>query len=65
MCRNIKQLRRPDPPANEEETRLAALQYVRKISGYRSPSRANRPAFDRAVDEIAAATLKLLTSLQH
>lgn len=64
MCRNIKQLRQPDSPPDLEEARLAALQYVRKVSGYRSPSRANRAAFDQAVDEIAHATQRLLESLQ-
>jgi hypothetical protein len=60
MCRNIKQLRIPDRPASEEETRAAALQYVRKVSGYRAPSRLNRVAFDQAVEEIAASTQRLL-----
>ena len=63
MCRNIKQLRQPDQPPTEEEMRGAALQYVRKVSGFRVPSRANQAAFDQAVDEIAAATQKLLGSL--
>jgi hypothetical protein len=63
MCRNIKQLRQPEAPPTAEEIQLAALQYVRKVSGYRLPSRTNQPAFDQAVDEIAAATQKLLDSL--
>jgi hypothetical protein len=63
MCRNIKQLRQPERPPTEEELRAAALQYVRKVSGYRLPSRLNQAAFDLAVDEIAMATEKLLSSL--
>jgi hypothetical protein len=63
MCRNIKQLRQPDRPPTQEELRAAALQYVRKVSGYRLPSRANQAVFDQAVDEIAAATQKLLEHL--
>jgi hypothetical protein len=63
MCRNIKQLRQPDQQPTDEELRLAALQFVRKVSGYRVPSRLNQPAFDQAVDEIAAATKKLLEGL--
>jgi hypothetical protein len=63
MCRNLKQLRHPDRPATEEELYEAALQYVRKISGYRSPSRVNQDAFQRAVTEIAAASRQLLESL--
>jgi hypothetical protein len=66
MCRNIKQLRQPDGPANDEEIREAALQYVRKVSGYRVPSRANQAAFNQAVAEIAASTRALLDNLnQH
>ena len=68
MCRSIKTLRRPDEPATEEEVRAAALQYVRKVSGYRQPSRANAEAFDVAVGEIAAASRRLLdavTSPRH
>lgn len=64
MCRSIKKLRTPEPPASPEEIHAAALQFVRKISGYRQPSSANRPAFDAAVAEIAAAAEKLLTALQ-
>lgn len=64
MCRNIRQLRYPDRPATDEELHDAALQFVRKISGYRSPSRVNREAFERAVIEIAAASRHLLDNLQ-
>ena len=53
MCRSIKTLRRPDTPATDDELHAAALQFVRKISGYREPSRANEQAFSQAVDEIA------------
>ena len=64
MCRSIKTLRRPDGPATDEEIRAAALQFVRKISGYRKPSRANERAFSAAVDEIALASRELLDSLK-
>jgi hypothetical protein len=63
MCRNIKTLFNYDPPATEEEIRASALQYVRKISGFRSPSQANQGAFDRAVDDVAEVSKKLLRSL--
>ena len=63
MCRNIKTLHNFEPPATEDEVREAALQYVRKISGSSKPSKANQEAFDRAVDEVAAATGRLLASL--
>lgn len=63
MCRNIKQLRRPNQPPTDEELQLAALQFVRKVSGYRAPSSANRQAFDQAVAEIAAATRALFDNL--
>jgi hypothetical protein len=63
MCRNIRQLHNFDPPASEEEVQDAALQFVRKISGSNKPSKANDEAFDLAVDEVAAATRKLLDSL--
>jgi hypothetical protein len=63
MCRNIRTLHNFEPPATEEEVRGAALQYVRKISGSTKPSQANVEAFDRAVDEVAQATSKLLDSL--
>jgi hypothetical protein len=63
MCRNIRTLHNFDPPATAEEVNDAALQYVRKISGSTKPSKANAEAFDRAVDEVAAATARLLDSL--
>jgi hypothetical protein len=63
MCRNIRTLHNFDPPATGEEARDAALQYVRKISGSTKPSRANEDAFNRAVDEVAEATTRLLDSL--
>jgi hypothetical protein len=63
MCRNIRTLHNFEPPATEEEIRDAALQYVRKISGYTKPSRANAEAFDRAVDTVAAASAELLAEL--
>ena len=63
MCRSIKQLRLPDQPASDDEVRAAALQYVRKISGYRAPSRADQAAFDAAVDSVASATRRLLDEL--
>jgi hypothetical protein len=64
MCRSIKTLRRPDEPATDEEIRAAALQFVRKVSGYRAPSKANTAAFEEAVDEVAEASRRLLTSLR-
>ena len=63
MCRNIRTLHNFEPPATDEEIRDAALQYVRKISGSTKPSQANAEAFDRAVDEVALATGRLLDSL--
>ena len=63
MCRSIKQLRNTEIPATEEEIRAAALQFVRKVSGYRKPSKANEAAFERAVDEVAEATQKLINNL--
>ena len=63
MCRNIRPLHNFQPAATEAEVRDAALQYVRKISGYNKPSRANEAAFERAVDEIAHATMHLLDEL--
>ena len=63
MCRNIRTLHNFDPPATKEEAHDAALQYVRKISGSTKPSKANAEAFDRAVDEVTAATTRLLDSL--
>ena len=64
MCRSIKTLRRSGPPASTDEIEAAALQFVRKISGYRSPSRANKAAFDSAVAEISESSGRLLTSLR-
>ena len=63
MCRSIKVLRRPEPPVTPEEVSAAALQFVRKISGYHRPSQANERAFQTAVDEIAAASHRLLESI--
>ena len=63
MCRNIRQLHNFEPPASEDEVRDAALQYVRKISGYNKPSQANAEAFDRAVEAVATASRELLDSL--
>jgi hypothetical protein len=63
MCRNIRTLHNFNPPATEEEIHDAALQYVRKISGSTKPSRANAEAFDRAVDDIARVTARLLDEL--
>jgi hypothetical protein len=63
MCRNIKPLFNFDPPATDEEVRDAALQFVRKLSGYHTPSQLNEAAFNRGVDEIAAAARHLLESL--
>jgi hypothetical protein len=63
MCRNIRPLYNFEPPANEEEVRDAALQYVRKISGFTKPSQANAEAFERAVDRIAEASMQLLGEL--
>ena len=64
MCRNIRTLHNFDPPASDEEIRAAALQYVRKISGFAKPSRANAEAFDRAVHVVAEASAELLGELQ-
>ena len=64
MCRNIRVLFNFQPPATEEEMRAAALQYVRKVSGTRAPSRANQERFDRAVEEIARATRTLLDGME-
>lgn len=63
MCRNIKPLFNFEPPATDKEVHDAALQFVRKLSGYRKPSQANQAAFDRAVEDIAAATRTLIDSL--
>jgi hypothetical protein len=63
MCRNIRTLHNFDPPATEQEVRAAALQYVRKISGFTKPSRANEEAFERALDAVAKASAELLSEL--
>jgi hypothetical protein len=63
MCRNIRTLHNFEPPASDEEVSAAALQYVRKVSGSTKPSQVNAEAFDRAVDEVAAATTTLLRAL--
>lgn len=63
MCRSIKPLRLPDRPATETEVYEAALQYVRKVSGFRKPSQANQAAFDAAVQEVAEATRRMLSRL--
>jgi hypothetical protein len=64
MCRNIRTLYNFEPPASEEEIRAAALQYVRKISGFTKPSRSNEEAFAEAVGAVAAASARLLATLQ-
>ncbi len=64
MCRNIRTLYNFDPPATEEEVRAAAVQYVRKVSGFNKPSRTNEAAFARAVDAVAIASSQLLVELQ-
>ena len=64
MCRNIRQLYNFEPPATTDEVRAAALQYVRKISGFNKPSQVNQEAFDRAVDEIAHVSQHLLDALE-
>jgi hypothetical protein len=63
MCRSIHTLHNFEPPATQEEMRAAALQYVRKVSGYTKPSQANEEAFERAVDAVEAATSRLLDEL--
>lgn len=63
MCRNIRTLHNFEPPATDDEIRAAALQFVRKISGFTAPSRANAAAFDRAVDEVASASRRLIAGL--
>ena len=63
MCRNIHTLYNYEPPATDEEVRAAAVQYVRKVSGFNKPSRANEDAFARAVDEVSDATARLLAEL--
>ena len=64
MCRNIKTLFNFEPPATEEEVRASALQFVRKLSGFNSPSQANAEAFNRAVSEVSDSARRLLASLQ-
>ena len=64
MCRNIKTLFNFDPPVTEDEVRAASLQFVRKITGFNKPSKANEPAFMAAMDEIAAISNRLLRSLE-
>jgi hypothetical protein len=63
MCRSIKTLFNFEPPATEEEIRAASLQFVRKLSGFHTPSQANQAAFDRAIDEVAAAARTLIGSM--
>ncbi|MGJ7502830.1 DUF2277 domain-containing protein [Variovorax sp. ZT5P49] len=63
MCRSIKTLYNFEPPATEQEIRAAALQFVRKLSGFSVPSRANEEAFERAIDEVAATAARLIDSL--
>lgn len=63
MCRSIKTLRDAEPPTTQADIEAAALQFVRKVSGFRQPSRANQEVFDSAVDEVAEATRRLLNSL--
>jgi len=63
MCRSIKPLRNMDHPVTEQEIYEAALQYVRKVSGYRKPSKANEDAFEKAIQEVADATRKILNNL--
>jgi len=64
MCRSIKTLRSSATPATEDEVRAAALQFVRKVSGYRAPSPANRDVFEAAVDDVTSATERLLADLR-
>jgi hypothetical protein len=64
MCRNIKTLFNFDPPATDEEIRAASVQFVRKLSGFTAPSKANEPAFDRAVDDVALVARRLIRSLK-
>ena len=63
MCRNIKTLFNFDPPATDEEIRAASLQFVRKLSGFNAPSKANEAAFDQAIDEVAAVARRLIDAL--
>jgi hypothetical protein len=64
MCRNIRPLFNFEPPVTDDEIRAASVQFVRKVSGFTAPSKANAPAFDRAVDEVAAVVHRLLDSLE-
>ena len=64
MCRNIRTLYNFDPPATSDEVRAASVQFVRKITGFHKPSKANEPAFQNAIDQIAAISLQLLSSLE-
>lgn len=64
MCRNIKTLFNFDPPATDEEIRAASLQFVRKLSGFTRPSKANEAVFDRAIDEVAKVARRLIDSLE-
>jgi hypothetical protein len=64
MCRNIKTLFNFEPPATDDEIRAASLQFVRKLSGFTAPSKANKAAFDAAIDEVTAAATRLLASLE-
>jgi hypothetical protein len=64
MCRNIRTLFNFEPPATEDEIRASALQFVRKLSGFAAPSKANEPAFNRAVDEVSEVARRLLASLE-
>ena len=64
MCRSIKPLRNMDHPVTEQEIYEAALQYVRKVSGYRKPSKANEEAFNKAIEEVAESTRKILSNLK-
>lgn len=64
MCRNIKMLFNFDPPVTDEEVRAASLQYVRKISGFNKPSKANEEAFEAAIEEVAGTSIRLLRSLE-
>ena len=64
MCRNIRPLFNFDPPASDEEVRAASVQFVRKISGFTAPSKANQDAFNRAIDDIAAIARKLVDELE-
>jgi len=64
MCRNIKPLFNFDPPVTEQEVRAASLQFVRKISGFQKPSKANEPAFHQAVEDIAGISMRLMAALE-